>query len=74
MAASYAVALINGLKFDRHEEEIHVQTFVGALRDSIDEFHRDPLGPPLVPNWARVFAGVPDAGSRLMLAVREQPV
>ena len=29
----------------------------------------DPLGPPLVPNWSRVWAGVPDAGARLLAAV-----
>ncbi len=40
---------------------------------AIDEFHRDPLGQPLVPNWARVWAGVPDAGPRLIAAVAKGP-
>jgi glucosyl-3-phosphoglycerate synthase len=71
VADSYAVARINGLVFDRHQEEQNVQTFTGALRSSIDEFLADPLGTPLVPNWARVWAGVPDAGTRLMTAVQE---
>jgi glucosyl-3-phosphoglycerate synthase len=71
VAASYAVASINGLLFDRHEEERNVQTFTAALRGSIQEFLNDPLGPELVPNWARIWAGVPDAGSRLVAAVRE---
>jgi glucosyl-3-phosphoglycerate synthase len=70
VADSYCVALINGLIFDRHEEEMNVQTFTAALRASIDEFLADPLGAPLVPNWARVWAGVPDAGSRLVAAVQ----
>jgi glucosyl-3-phosphoglycerate synthase len=70
VADSYAVAMINGLEFDRHEEEVSVHTFVGALRTATQEFHRDPLGPPLVPNWARVWAGVPDASARLMAAVQ----
>jgi len=70
VADSYAVAFINGLKYDRHEEEINVQTFTEALKASIEEFRRDPLGPPLVPNWARVWAGLNDAGSRLIDAVR----
>jgi len=69
VADSYAVAAINGLAFDRHQEELNVQTFVGALRRAIHEFHRDPLGPPLVPNWARVLAGVRDAGRQLMASV-----
>lgn len=71
VADSYAVASINGLEFDRHAEEVNVQTFLGALRAAIDEFHRDPLGPPLVPNWARVWAGIADAGHCLVSAVQE---
>jgi len=71
---SYGVAMINGLGYDRHQEEIEVQTFASALRASIEEFQGDPAGPPLVPNWARVWAGVRDAGSLLMAAVREGPV
>jgi glucosyl-3-phosphoglycerate synthase len=66
---SHAVAVVNGLVFDRHEEEQNVQTFTDALRASIDEFLIDPLGAPLVPNWARVWAGMPDAAERLLAAV-----
>ena len=72
VADSYAVAVMNGLAFDRHEEEQNVQVFIGALRASIEEFLADPLGAPLVPNWARVWAGVPDAGRRLLAAVGEE--
>ena len=71
VADSYAVAMINGLAYDRHGEEVNVQTFARALSAAIDEFHKDPLGPPLVPNWARVWAGLDDAGPRLLAAVRE---
>jgi glucosyl-3-phosphoglycerate synthase len=70
VADSYSVAAINGLFFDRHEEELNVQTFIQALRASIDEFLTDPLGAPLLPNWARIWAGVPDSGSRLVAAVQ----
>ncbi len=69
VASSYAVAAINGLRHDRHQEELNVQTFAGALRAAIDEFHKDPLGPPLVPNWARVWAGLHEAGPQLLAAV-----
>ena len=71
VADSYGVAVMNGLAFDRHEEEQNVQVFIRALRASIDEFLADPLGAPLVPNWARVWAGVPDAGRRLLAAVAD---
>jgi glucosyl-3-phosphoglycerate synthase len=69
VADSYAVSIVNALEYDRHDEENIVHTFTTALRSSIDEFRADPLGPALVPNWARVWAGVPDAGGRLLAAV-----
>jgi glucosyl-3-phosphoglycerate synthase len=73
VADSNAVAWINGLLYDRHEEEIALSTFAGALRASIAEFHADPLGPALVPNWARVWAGVREAGPLLMAAIAKGP-
>jgi glucosyl-3-phosphoglycerate synthase len=69
VADSYAVSVLNGLVFDRHAEEQNVQVFASALRAASEEFLVDPLGAPLVPNWARVWAGVPDAGARLLTAV-----
>ena len=69
VADSYAVAKINGLAYDRHEEEIAVHLFSRALRTAISEFLADPAGPMLVPNWARVWAGVKDAGPMLVEAV-----
>jgi glucosyl-3-phosphoglycerate synthase len=71
VADSYAMSTINGLNFDRHQEEINVQVFSRSLRQSIDEFQADPSGPPLVPNWSRVWAGFKDAGPLLMAAVEE---
>ena len=44
VADSYGVAMINGLGYDRHQEEIEVQTFAAALRASIEEFQADPWG------------------------------
>ncbi len=73
VADSYGVAMVNGLDYDRHQEEIEVQVFAAALRASIEEFKADPSGPALVPNWSRVWAGVRDAGPRLMAAVGEGP-
>lgn len=73
VADSYGVAALNGLDYDRHQEEIEVQTFGEALKASINEFQADPSGPPLVPNWSRVWAGVHDAGPLLLAAVEEGP-
>jgi glucosyl-3-phosphoglycerate synthase len=69
VADSYAVAMLNGLLYDRHQEEINLQTFARALRGAIEEFHKDPLGPQLVPNWARVWSGFHEAGPKLLHAV-----
>jgi len=44
VADSYAVAAINGLVHDRHQEELNLRTFGGALRAAIDEFHRTLSG------------------------------
>lgn len=71
VADNYAVSMINGLLYDRHDEEVTVHTFISALRAAIEEFRKDPMGPPLVPNWARVWAGVNDAGPWLVSAVHE---
>jgi glucosyl-3-phosphoglycerate synthase len=55
----HADAMINGLIFDRHEEETAVETFARALRIATDEFFSDPLGAPLIPNWNRITAALP---------------
>jgi glucosyl-3-phosphoglycerate synthase len=59
IARYYADAMLNGLKFDRHGEEIAVATFSKSLRQAAAEFVEDPLGLPLIPTWNRVLAAVP---------------
>jgi glucosyl-3-phosphoglycerate synthase len=53
-------AALNGLEFDRHEEEQAVETFSRALRAAGLSFVRDPLGVPQIPNWNRVTSALPD--------------
>jgi len=65
----YALAKINGLAFPRHEEERAVATFARALKAGTEQFEQDPLGAPLIPNWARVLSAVPDAGDLLLESV-----
>jgi glucosyl-3-phosphoglycerate synthase len=65
----YADALLNGLEFDRHSEERAVATFAGSLRRAAGEFHADAPGQPLIPNWNRVLAAIPDYFERLQEAV-----
>ncbi len=56
----YADALLNDLEFDRHSEELAVATFARSLRQAASEFLEDPLGMPLIPNWNRVLAAIPE--------------
>lgn len=55
-----ADAEINGLKYDRHQEELAVSTFVRSIRSAAREYLVDPLGDPMIPNWNRVEAALPN--------------
>ena len=67
----HADAMINGLEFDRHEEEVAVQTFSRAVAAAAEEFLADPLGAALIPNWNRVTSALPDYLLQLETAVEE---
>jgi glucosyl-3-phosphoglycerate synthase len=60
IARYYADAMLNGLKFDRHAEEMAVAVFAKSLRAAADEFILEPRGLPLIPNWNRVLAAIPE--------------
>jgi len=56
----HADAMINGLIFDRHEEEeTAVETFSHALSWPPTSSSPIPLGTPPIPNWMRVSAALP---------------
>ncbi len=63
-------ALINGLHFDQHDEELMVETFTTALRGAGLAFVHDPMRNPLIPNWHRVIAAFPEFLSDLRYAVK----
>ena len=62
-------AALNGLRFDRHAEEVAVETFSGALRAAGLDFVRDPMGAPQIPNWSRVVSALPGFLDQLREAV-----
>lgn len=62
-------AAINGLSFDRHEERTAVEAFLTGMKLATDRFLEDPLGVPMISNWSRVTAAVPDIFGRLIEAV-----
>ncbi len=69
IASYHADAALNGLGFDRHEEELAVETFTRALRAAGLGFVRDPMGTPQIPNWSRVCAAWPQVLEDLADAV-----
>ncbi len=64
-------AAINSLKFDRHEERTAVEAFLKGLKLATEVFTADPLGVPMISNWSRVAAAVPDIYEQLTQAVEE---
>jgi glucosyl-3-phosphoglycerate synthase len=64
-----ADAMINGLTFDRHEEAKAVEAFSRAIAMASQAFVENPMGNPLIPNWDRVSAAIPDIFEMLKLAV-----
>ena len=64
---------INGLRFDPHEEELVVETFTAGLRAAGFAFVRDPMRAPLIPNWHRGSAAIPEFLSDLRYAVDLDP-
>lgn len=66
-----ALALLNGIRYDRHAEIEAVETYVDTLRIAKDQYRDDPLGVPEQSSWARVRAALPDYSDRLAEAVEK---
>lgn len=64
-----ALAHLNGLEYDRHEEIEAVETFVTCLKAAQVSFKENPIGAPLMSSWVRVRAAIPDFPTRLRGAV-----
>ena len=58
---SYAAdAALNGLHFDRRQEEVAIATFTQSVRRAADEYLSDPLQNRVIPDWNRVESALPD--------------
>jgi glucosyl-3-phosphoglycerate synthase len=66
----HADALINGLQYDRHEEEQAVEGFVQRIKASAEAVQEAPTGAEAIPNWTRVLAAFPDFPSQLREVVK----
>lgn len=53
-------AALNGLRYDRREEELAVATFAQSIREAARTFLEDPLETPQIPNWNCVQSALPD--------------
>jgi glucosyl-3-phosphoglycerate synthase len=71
IARYYADAMLNGLRFDRHAEEMAVAVFAKSLSAAAAEFIGNPRGVSLIPNWNRVLAAVPEFFELLQDAVEK---
>ena len=67
-------AAINSLNFDRHQERMAVEVFLSGIKTASQVFLEDPLGVPMISNWARVTHAVPDVFDRLVEAVEADHV
>jgi glucosyl-3-phosphoglycerate synthase len=64
-----AISLLNGLAYDRHNENEAVEIFTGSLKKAIKGFTENPVGVPLMEAWVRIHAAIPDFTKRLQEAV-----
>jgi glucosyl-3-phosphoglycerate synthase len=66
-----ALALLNGIPYDRHAEIEAVEAYLDTLRIAKQQYRDDPLGVPQQSSWARVRAALPDFSERLAAAVEK---
>ncbi|MCL6417241.1 glycosyl transferase [Aestuariirhabdus sp. Z084] len=65
----YNDARINGLAFDRHDEEEAVELFARNIMEAGNYFLENPMEKPFIPSWNRVISAQPDILERLYEAV-----
>ena len=67
----HADAVMNGLAFDRHAEELAVELFAEQVTEAGKAFAADPSGGRAIPNWNRVLSVLPDYPDKLRAAARD---
>lgn len=66
-----ALAMFNGLAYDRHEEIVNTEIFVEALKQGVAEFMDNPIGVPMLPGWVRIRAALPGFQKKFKQVVEE---
>lgn len=67
----YSDAMINGLNFDRHQEESIAETFFNALDFASDKYFMSPGIRRMLPNWNRITSAHPNFLSDLLMIVND---
>ncbi|MEO1133747.1 MAG: glycosyl transferase [Cyanobacteria bacterium J06639_1] len=62
-------AIVNALKFDRHEEELAVELFAESIMAAGDAFLANPMETPFIHCWERIQSAFPDFLGRFYEAV-----
>jgi len=65
----YYDAKINGLKYDRHQEESSIELFSRCILKAGQDYLTSPMEAPFIPNWNRVLSVIPDFGEQMKTAV-----
>ncbi len=69
LARQYFVdARFNQLDYDRHKEEVTVETFEQVIREAGSQYLEDPTGTQ-IPDWTRALAVIPDLREQLLDAI-----
>lgn len=64
-------AIMNGLKFDQHNEEAAVEMFTQTILEAGHAFTERPNDKPFIPSWSRVRSAFPDILQQIYQAVEE---
>ncbi|MCM8527426.1 MAG: glycosyl transferase [Lentisphaeraceae bacterium] len=64
-------AQMNGLKLDRHNEELAVEMFSSNIIKAGEIFTENPQETPFIPCWNRVISAIPDFMEQFKQAVEE---
>jgi len=64
-----ADAVLNGIPYDRQEEEATADVFAHAILRAGDDYLNDPMESPFIPSWSRVDSEMPDLAENLAKAV-----
>tara|TARA_B000000609_G_scaffold142734_1_gene122355 strand:- start:179 stop:640 length:462 start_codon:yes stop_codon:yes gene_type:complete len=64
-------AMMNGLKFDSHNEEKAVELFAINIMKAGEAFILNPMDTPFIPTWSRVKSAIPNFLGRLEKVVND---